>query len=303
MFKKSIFFTMFFILLILPLFINASTQTINITLNQQTVKPGEKIEAKVFFTNPTQERLKGQVICNFAALNPGLPPMPFLEQFDLAPKAKSKTFVFEMGVNDWMPEGLYRAEVEIRDERENLITKGYKEFRVIGTKKFIQADIVICSDKDYSERKVVFIKGETAYLKLDTFVQDLDIDTTLKIPSGEIKKITFENNLASYSLKDAAEGSYSLWVNLSKKGYLNQKIEKDFAVLNKPAEISSASICNADGKCADEENKQNCPQDCLPRAKKAPIEGGLELYLLIIIAAGIIIFVLKKRKNIFVQKQ
>jgi len=296
MFKKSIFLAIFSILLTLPLF-NASAQTIDIILNQQTFKPGETIEAKVSFTNPTQQQLKGYLMCNFAALNPGLPPAPFQEEFNLAPKEKSKTFAFEMSVGEWMPEGLWKAEVEIKDERENLVAKSYKEFAVTGTKKFIQADATVCVDKDCNERKTVFIKGETVYLKLNTLIQDLNIDATLKIPGGKIEKIIFENNFASYSLKDADEGSYSLWVNISKDGYQNQKITKDFAVLNKPAEIPSASICNADGKCAGKEDKQNCPQDCLPKTTKDSNLYIFTIAALLVAATGIIIFILKRKKR------
>ncbi len=302
MFKKTIFLAIFSVLLILPLS-NANAQSINISLNQQTFKSGEKIETKVSFTNPTQQQLKGQLICSFDPLNPDplFAPMPFMEEFNLAPREKSKTFTFEMAISNWMPEGLWKAEVEIRDERDNLITKNYKELVVTGTKKSIEANVAVCANKDCNERKVVFIKGETVYLKLDTLIQDLNIDATIKIPSGKIEKITFENNLASYSLKDADEGAYSLWVNLSKDGYRNQKITKDFAVLNKPAEILSASVCNSDGKCENGENIQNCPQDCLPRPKTE--ENRISPIILIgsvitvIAIITLIIFYFKKTKD------
>lgn len=95
----------------------------------------------------------------------------------------------------------------------------------------------------------------------------MNIAATLKTPSGEIKKVNFENNLAIYSLKNKEEGNYSLRVILSKEGYQSVKIEKDFAILNAAPEIKSASMCNGNGKCEGEENTQNCPQDCLSNGR------------------------------------
>ena len=274
MLKKTFLFTIIFFLFILPLFASAQ-QPINISLNQQTFKPNEEIQAKVSFTNPIPKQLKGQIICNFADLNRKLPPMPFMEEFDLAPNQKSKIFTFKMDISEWMPEGLWKADVEVMDERNNLIIKSQKEFRVIGTKKTIESNVNIYSDKNCSERKVVFIKGETVYIKLDSSIADLGISSTIKTPSGEIKDLAFENNLANF--KSDEIGSFSLWVNLSKEGYLKQKIEKDFAYIEKAAEIPSASICNEDGKCAGQENEQNCPQDCLKK------KSNVILVLLVVI--------------------
>jgi len=292
MFKKTFLFTIISFLFILPLFASAQ-QIISISLNQQTFKPNEEIQAKVSFTNPTQKQLKGQIICNFTNLNRKLPPMPFMEEFDLAPNQKSKIFTFKMNISEWMPEGLWKADVEIRDERNNLVIKSYKEFRVIGTKKPIEADVNICRDKDCSERKIVFIKGETVYIKLNSKITDLEISSTIKTPSGEIKYLTFKNNLASF--KSDEIGSFSLWVNLSKEGYLKQKIEKDFAYIEKPAEIPSASICNEDGKCTGQENEQNCPQDCLK--KKSNVILVLLVVIVILTVLGFVGWRRLKRKN------
>jgi len=295
--KKTFPFIIIFFLFVLPLFSSAA-QIVSISLDRQILKPNEKIEASVSFTNPTQNQLKGQLICNFTDLNRKFPPMPSVEEFDLAPGQKSKAFNFEMTVGKLMPEGLWRVEVEVRDENNNLITESYKEFKVIGTKKPIEANVNICADRSCSERKAVFVENETAYIKLDSPLTDLDISSTIKDPSGKIENIIFENNLAVYSLKNADEGSYSLWINLSKEGYLNQKIERNFAVLNAPAEIQSVSICNADGKCEGEENKQNCPQDCLSGTKNKNSKFYIFVVaVLLIIGAGVMMFIIKKKKK------
>ena len=260
MFKKKIIIViMLSFLLTLPLAI-VNAQSIDISLNQQTFRPGDEIRAKASFTNPESQHLSGHIICNFISLSPGLPPSSFMEKLDLSAGQKSKTFTFSMTVSEWMPEGLYRAEIEIQDEKETMIAKNHRDFKVIGTKRNIDAEVNICKDKECSERNAVFVIGETVYLKLDTFITDFDIDTVLTTPDNEIRHLTFKNNLASFKADEA--GSFSIAISISKEGYLVHKIDKSIAVIKAPVEIESASVCDADGNCENNENPTNCPQDC-----------------------------------------
>src|SRR3989339_743261 len=59
------------------------------------------------------------------------------------------------------------------------------------------------------------------------------------------------------------EGSFALKINLDKQGFVNQEIDKDFAVIAAPVKIKSASVCQVDNKCTGKETEQNCPQDCV----------------------------------------
>lgn len=245
-------------MLALPAYANA--QMIDISLNQQEFKPGNEVKALVVLSNPTNQQLKGYLIVNFASFNQDLPPAPFRESFDLAPGAKSKAFPFAMIIGDTMPDGLYRVDAELRDEKETLITQSYKEFKVTGTKKTIRADANICADEMCSERKAVFIAGETIYLKIDTLIQDIVIDATIKTPKGTVKKVAFADNLAS--IKADEEGIYSAEYVISKKEYENLSITNEFTVLGAPADIKSASECDGNGICENNENTRTCPQDC-----------------------------------------
>jgi len=298
--KKTFAFATSLVLLALP-FLSASAQSINIELNQQIFKPGEKIEAKVSFTNPTEKQLKGQLTLSFTSLNPDFVPTPLVEEFDLKAKERSKTFVFDMTVDEWMPEGAWQAYAEVRNEEQKLLAKAYKGFAVRGTKKAIKAGVSICSSEDCSERKAVFTKGETVYVKVNSDIAGLEISSTVKTPSGEIESLSFENNLASF--KSEETGSFSLWINFAKEGYSDQKIEKDFAYIEKAVKIPSSSICNQDGKCTGKENSQNCPQDCTSEAvsewtrKNALYKIAIVGFVLIAAAAAIIIFILRKRRG------
>jgi LPXTG-motif cell wall-anchored protein len=160
-------------------------------------------------------------------------------------------------------------------------------------KKPVKANIIICADKNCSQKKSAFTKNETVYFKINSDISNLNISSTVKIPSGEIKYLTFEDNLASFQSNEI--GDFSLWINLSKRNYQNLKIEENFVYL---AKIPSASICNGNGKCEGEENEQNCPQDCLP---KTAGENNNKLYILIagiLLVVGVgIAFVLKRKRK------
>ncbi|MCK5333965.1 MAG: hypothetical protein KAJ24_05605, partial [Candidatus Aenigmarchaeota archaeon] len=214
--KKRFFIAFISFLLALPL-ATVNAQAIDISLNGQTFMPGDEVQANVFFTNPTNQQLKGSIICDFVSLSPGLPPMPFREEFDLGPNEKSRIFTFRMDIGVWMPEGLYKAEIEVRDEKETLITKSYEEFRVLGTLKSLDVALDTCNDKDCSQRKVVFVKGETVYFKLEGSVLDYGLFAVLTAPDNEVVYPIFEDSIASFKADEA--GSFSLVIDLSKEGY------------------------------------------------------------------------------------
>lgn len=259
MIKKRFFIAFVSFLLALPS-VTVNAQSIDISLNGQTFMPGDEVQANVFFTNPTNQQLSGHIICNFASLSQELPPMPFKEEFDLGPNEKSRVFTFRMDIGVWMPEGLYKAEIEVMDDKETPITKSFEEFRVLGTLKNIDAALEICNDKDCSQRKVVFVKGETVYLKLDGSVLDYGIYAVLTSPDNEAVYPVFENHVASFKADEV--GSFLMAIDLSKEGYQNQRIENSFAVIDAPADIETVSECDGNGVCENKENHKTCPQDC-----------------------------------------
>ena len=292
MLKKILFLTIISVLFIIPLSSIDATEPIVITLNQQEFKPGNEIEAKVVFTNNYSKQLKGRLFCNFADLNQKLPPMPYVEEINLAQGQKSKTFIFTMTIGETMPEGIWQAEVEIRDENNNLIVKNYKQFLVTGTKKEINADLLICVDIDCKDNKAVFIKGETVYLKLNTSLIDLQINAGIQDSQTQNQQaVIFNNNVAQ--VKAEQQASYIINLILNKDGYSEQNIQKNFAVINAPAKIKSASICNADGKCVTPETAQNCPQDCLKSEQAVDKINAINIKIIIaIIAIAIIIAIM-----------
>ncbi len=150
-------------------------------------------------------------------------------------------------------------------------------------------DVAICADKDCFQKSKSFTQGETVYFRINHHIS-LDISSTIKIPSGEIKNLTFEGNLATFQSDEI--GEFSLWVNFSEGEHKKQKIEKEFVYVEKTDETSPAFICG-DGKCERGENEQNCPQDCESENTKFYILAAL--ILLLVGVAGFVIY--RKRKN------
>ena len=285
---KKIFFTIAISFFIIPIFALSAAEPISITLNQQEFKPGDEIQAKVTFTNNYSKNLKGQLFYNFSSLSPDFPPMPQVQEIDLAPGQQSKTMDCSMTIGETMPEGIWRLEVEVRDGHNNIITKSNKQFLVTGTKKEINAELLICEDIDCKNNKAVFIKGETVYLELKTNVTDLEIDAQVQNSQTEEQQIiTFTDN--EIQIKIEQEGSYIINLTLSKDGYSEQSIQKNFAVINAPAQIKSVSICNQDGICASPENIQNCPQDCVKTEQAIDKTNVINIKIIIAIIAIVII--------------
>lgn len=299
MFKKLLILSILVILLF-PLSLRAK-EPIEISLNKESFKPGESIEAKAVFTNYFSEDIQGTISISIVSPDLNLPPFPKAEEIKIKP-GESHTASYEMYVEENMTEGIYQVLAEIRDLKRNLITEGKKDFFISGTKKYLTADLQICSDAGCSSTKAVFIKGETVYLKLNpSGLTDLKIDARLKNSQiQEEKEITFANNVAQ--IKAEEEGGFIIKATLSKDGYSEQIIEKDFAVIAAPAEIKTVSVCNGDGKCRGGENIQNCPQDCMPGKKLSGqavkiIIFGVAIIIIIIITSATYLYFVKKKKR------
>ena len=104
-------------------------------------------------------------------------------------------------------------------------------------KKLASIDVAVCADENCSQKSKSFTQGETVYFKINKHI-NLDISSTIKTPSGEIKYLTFENNLAVFQSDEI--GEFSLWVNISEGEYKKQKIEKDFVYVKKTDEVPAA---------------------------------------------------------------
>lgn len=161
--------------------------------------------------------------------------------------------------------------------------------------KLVYIDVAVCADKNCFQKKEFFTQDETAYFKINSDFTNFDISSTIKNSRGEIKRLTFKNNLATFQSDEA--GTFSLWVDFSENGQLKSRAKKLFFYTEKPAKTSSVPVCNINGKCEGEENERNCPQDCLSAAGNK----NTRFYILaaaILLAIGIAGFIFyRKNKN------
>ena len=161
--------------------------------------------------------------------------------------------------------------------------------------KSVYIDIAVCADKDCFQKNKFFIQRETVYFKINSNRTNLEISSTIKTPGGKIKYLNFENDLAVFQSDEI--GGFSLWINFFEEGRLKSRVKKYFFYTEKQEKIFPASICNADGKCEGEENAQNCPQDCLPKTMGINNKLYISITVVLLVATGIMIFVLKRKKK------
>ena len=242
-------------------------QLIDLSINKKKFTAGEIIKVETAFHNQTEQSFSGRMIVMIFPLNKSFPAKSFIKNFNLSSEEKTQSFVSEMKIEDWMPVGGYKAEVEIRDENDHNIGKKFEFFEVFVEKENnddneIEVTVSVCSNEECSNEKTVFGKDETVYFKLNASTEDVKMRATIKTPNEKIEVLNFENNVASYSLIDVEEGKYSLWANFSKEGYKDRRIEKEFIFEEGYTEEVFESVCQINGKCEGEENKINCPKDC-----------------------------------------
>ena len=127
----------------------------------------------------------------------------------------------------------------------------YKSFDII-TDPLLS--IQLSTDKKvYSVNEEVIVKST-----MDVFPDN--VQSSLILPDGTKQDITLP-----YRFNPNQAGTYTAFVSASKQGYESSEDSYSFAVIEKPAEIRSASQCNANNVCDNNENSQNCPQDCVEK--------------------------------------
>ena len=132
-----------------------------------------------------------------------------------------------------------------------------KQFR-IETSSTFSFSLFFCKDQLCQEKSKVFMQGQDIYL---TYVSEID-NPTIKATLTNPDKTTTQVILP-IQIKAEQIGTYELDVIASKEGYKTITKKSQFAVIEKEPVIKSASRCNANGICDDNENYKTCPLDCL----------------------------------------
>jgi len=127
----------------------------------------------------------------------------------------------------------------------------------IATNPSLSFELYLCMDQACEEKTKTFAIDEDVYIEYSSGVSNPVINATLSYPNGTSQEITLP-----YSMKAEQTGLYTLEVTASKESYKNVSDSISFAVIERHANITDASECNADGTCDPEETYQTCPQDC-----------------------------------------
>ena len=232
-----------------------------LSTDKQIYNPDEEIKITAIIRNPFPEIKNWTAVYYFmSADETSFSALGQTRELELKPSQTEKV-EFTSLVSQNLPPGDYKVKLEILEQEQIINTKS-KIIKIQGTDKILSAQLQICQDNNCETEKYVFLQNETIYIKINSAVPNVDAQGEIKYPDQEkLEELSFKNNLAVITADQL--GSYEVIINITKDGYQNAGMKKDFAVIEAEPQIKNTSKCNANGKCDGEENTQNCPQDCL----------------------------------------
>jgi hypothetical protein len=154
-------------------------------------------------------------------------------------------------------------------------------------------DVKACKDAVCGKSGGIFIKGDDIYLGYESSIDSPSIESKLTFPDGSARQVSLPS-----SIKADQTGTYVLEATASKPGFKASSKSREFAVIEKPAVIRAASVCNANGACDYGENSQNCPQDCSQGAPGKSDQLPPEyLYAVIVVIAAVALLIFLRRRH------
>jgi len=280
---KKLFLIFGLFCLIFP-FVYAEGIEVNINIPKNEYSVGETVSIKISIkAGPAP--FSGSLILDYdiSEQSEYYQPEPFQEYFEIN-AGETKEFLLSEYISEINPSGKYTAVAKILDENSQIVKKEEASFNVKGTKKLFEIDLETCKDETCSEKSKTFIKSKI-YIFYNASIQSPIIITKLIFPDETTQQISLP-----YSFEADQIGTYTLEVIASKEGYKTITKKEQFAVIEKHAEIESASVCNANGICDGKENYQNCPQDCVKKEQRY-----LWLVIISTLALLLIIYLISKK--------
>lgn len=271
--------------------------SLNLCLAQTKLDIGIKINAKDIFQvndtlNFTYALTSNQdtEITYTPYISCELAPQPFLEEKVISLKANTPYQGEYSSIkvsDDFEPQSCV-AFIRISSPMEK---REEKEFKIEAIPS-LEFNLNYCKDSACEEKTKVFILNDVIYLNYISEVENPEITAKLIYPDKTEKQITLPT-----SIKAEQAGNYELEITANKEGYKTTNKNDMFGVIAEQPQIKSASVCAVDGKCAGQENKQNCPQDCAAKKSKifsAKIIGLAVLFVFIIVSIMYYLFIRKK---------
>ncbi|MFH1224678.1 MAG: hypothetical protein V1676_02640 [Candidatus Diapherotrites archaeon] len=176
------------------------------------------------------------------------------------PRGETKSItLYNFKIDETYENGEYLIIARLVDPQnpDNVLDSRELAFSITGLPEKFVFDLESCRDRGCAEKSKIFVKGEIIYLNFESGIEGPEISAMLIFPGKTTQQI-----LLPYSLKAEQLGSYRLEATASAEGCKTMQKTFQFVVIEKHAEIPSASRCNGNHVCDAGENAQNCPQDC-----------------------------------------
>ncbi len=198
---------------------------------------------------------------------------------------------FSMELSDLVEPQKCVAGIKITEPFQKTKTAG---FQIIADPT-LDLEILLCKDEKCAQKSRVYQIGDTLYLNYKIEISGIKSEATITAPDNSTKNIILPGN---YALKE--KGIYNISVVSKADNYKDNTQDFKITVLAGEIKVNDQRICNSDGKCAGQEDGQNCPQDCA-KVKK-PIGKIIILIIAIVIIIAIIIaacYFLSRKKAAF----
>jgi len=221
-------------------------------INKGSFTENDELEVVANISNPLDEIIYFQ----YAIVHSNEEGLSITNRIEI--NATTETINVSETITEDLRNGNYSFIVSLTNEVQiNVYDSVTLDFRVEGLPEEFGIELYACEDENCTEKSRIFILNDDVYLNYTSKIDNLSIEATLTYPDKAIIEIDIP-----YAMDAEQIGTYTLDVTASKEGYKNASESIYFAVIEKHANITDASECNADGTCDPQENYQNCPQDC-----------------------------------------
>lgn len=238
-----------------------SFDDVALNLEKKNYKSGEEVRLLVIIHNPFFIEKEWALSYFFLSLDEKYSLVGQSKDIKMKP-GQAEKFEFITPIYPNLPPGKYKLKVDTLEKNQVINSKALT-INIEGTNNLLSAEVKICGDAKCENEKSVFYQNENLYARIiSSDMKNLNVEGKVRCSNNdEWKKMNFKYNISSFKLDKS--GSCEAIVEIQKRESEKLTFKKDFSILAEEPNIRKVSSCNADGKCNNNENSQNCPQDCL----------------------------------------
>lgn len=221
---------------------------LNIDLNaEDEFSPGETVSFNYTISSDAERTItyKAEIECDMPI------PQPTLKTVDIGPENSVKSELIGSQVTENTRNQVCSAQVSILSPAK---IEQEEEFR-IRTKPGFEFKLRVCEDASCANETKIIYKNRKTYLDYTSKVSNLSVEANLVLPNDEREGISL---LASRKLSRV--GIYTLQATASKQGYKTTQDSTQFAVIDKPANITTETP-QIPGLKAEVCSDRNCDQE------------------------------------------